>query len=364
VGRSGSSEPSASRYSFGARTLEVVYGDLALVPADALVSSDDNYLTMGGGVSAALLGRAGPAMREHARKFLTPQGPSPLRRGDVVVTTAGLLPAKFVFHAVTIDHDSGQHPTPETIRTATGRAMMLADALQLRCIAYPALGTGVGGFPFNVAADAMVRTIGDCLDRAEYVQQVIIALRAREGVKETDLNTFYTASVGLIAQWEQAKRLRAALHDLEAEAIDRDMNESADRVSTLSDELESVLGRLAVMPPTVADLRDESRTRAVADVAARAMVVSQEVSSDFNENTAQAAATEIEALRLSLAAARHRMGGLQSQRAYGQETAQSRDELAATICEVRELHARIEAIEMTQAPDFVQPPPKGAGDGL
>ena len=341
--------PPSSRYDIGPRTLEVVYDDISSLAADVLVSSDDNYLTMGGGVSAQLLRSAGDSLREHAAKFLEPHGPSPLRRGDVVVTTPGRLSAKFVFHAITIDHDSGQGPTFDTIRDATSRVMSLAEALCTTSIAFPALGTGVGGFPFNVAADAMVRTIVERLDAAASVTHVTIALRAREGVRETDLNTFYTACVGLIAQWEQVKRLRTALGQLQAESAEQNRPDQASRLSLLSGEVDTLLKELASTPPTVDEVQDESRTRAVADLADRALVASERISSDSRNDSDQAEVTQVEALRLSLAAARHRLGGLESQRAYGKETPKSRVQLAATTQEIGELRQRIAALQLAAA---------------
>jgi O-acetyl-ADP-ribose deacetylase (regulator of RNase III) len=332
--------PPTVQYDIGSRTLEVVYGDLVSITADVLVSSDDNYLTMGGGVSAGILRAGGDAVREHAGKFVPSHRTSPLRRGDVVVTTAGRLPSKFIFHAVMIDHDAGQRPTVDTIREATSRAMVLADGLQVGSIAFPALGTGVGGFPFNIAADAMVRTIVEHLDRASHVERVSIALRARAGVVEADLNTFYAASVGLIAQWEQAKRLRTAVDRLGDDAASRGKADDSDRLSTLSDDVESLLADLASTPATVAVVRDESRSRKVTELATRALDASERVSA-FRGDSPQAVTTQLEALRLHLAAARHRLGGLESQRAYGTDTPESREELDATAREISDLHSRI-----------------------
>jgi O-acetyl-ADP-ribose deacetylase (regulator of RNase III) len=332
--------PPSVQYDIGSRTLEVVYGDIVSIAADVLVSSDDNHLTMGGGVSAGILRAGGDAVREHAGKFVQSHATSPLRRGDVVVTTAGRLPSKFIFHAVTIDHDAGQGPTVDTIRDATSRAMMLADTLQVESIVFPALGTGVGGFPFNIAADAMVRTIVQHLDEASHVERVSIALRARVGVDEAELNTFYAASVGLIAQWEQAKRLRTAVSQLQADAASRGESADSAQLSTLSDDMALLLSALASTPATGAVVRDESRSRKVTELATRALDASDRVSA-LPGDSAQAATAQLEALRLQLAAARHRLGGLESQMAYGADTPDSRDELAATTREISELRTRI-----------------------
>src|SRR4051812_5590825 len=86
-------------YKINKTTFRVAYGDITKLVADALVSSDDNYLTMGGGVSDAILRAGGEEIRQQALKHV------PLKIGDVAVTSAGKLPAKYIFHAVTIDYD-------------------------------------------------------------------------------------------------------------------------------------------------------------------------------------------------------------------------------------------------------------------
>jgi len=107
--------PRTADYILNATTFRVTYGDLTAADADALVSSDDNYLSMGGGVSMALLRAGGDAIRYDARKH------TPVELGDAVVTTAGALPAKYVMHAVTIDYTNNVRATEQTIASATGR---------------------------------------------------------------------------------------------------------------------------------------------------------------------------------------------------------------------------------------------------
>lgn len=83
-------------YRFGQSSLTLEFGDITSSDAEILVSSDDYMLTMGGGVSAAIRRAGGEAIILDASKKI------PAELGDVVVTTAGALPAKHVFHAITI----------------------------------------------------------------------------------------------------------------------------------------------------------------------------------------------------------------------------------------------------------------------
>jgi len=218
-------------YRVADSTFRIDYGDLTKSRAEALVSSDDNYLTMGGGVSKALLNAGGPAIQVHARKLI------PLSHGEVAVTTAGSLPAKYIFHAVTIDLDHRRAPDTKCVRTLVTRSFELANALRIRSIAFPALGTGVGGFPFHEAADVLVRTICDQLIQATSVEEATVLLLAREGVQQDDLSTFYERAVALASVAGQGKRLASAVNRLQ-EVIGEDSRPG------LKEALEDVLAEI------------------------------------------------------------------------------------------------------------------------
>ena len=142
-------------YRLGHSTLSLEFGDITDSTADVIVSSDDSYLTMGGGVSAAILRAAGESiMRDAAKKV-------PARLGDVVVTTAGALRAKYVFHAITIG-DGPLTPT-EVVANATGRCLELLETLALNSIAFPAIGAGVAGFAYEDVAVQMANVIVESL---------------------------------------------------------------------------------------------------------------------------------------------------------------------------------------------------------
>ena len=162
----------ASDYRINQSLFRVAYGDITNLPVEAIVSSDDTYLSMGGGVSLAIAIRAGDALRAEARKHV------PLRAGDVVVTSAGHLKARYVFHAATIDYDRMVMPDEEIIAHATARCLQLAETLGVRTIAFPALGTGVGRFPFNLAAETMLKAIIDHLSGTTDIEVVELSLWA------------------------------------------------------------------------------------------------------------------------------------------------------------------------------------------
>lgn len=160
-------------YQVGASTLSLQFGDITESKADVLVSSDDSYLTMGGGVSAAIRRAAGQGiLLEVAKKI-------PAKLGDVVVTGAGSLPAKHVFHAITIGEEEAV--SGEVVANATRRSLNLLRTLGLSSIAFPAIGAGAAGFTYEDVAANMAATIVDELRRAPEPLFVTIYLFDRFG---------------------------------------------------------------------------------------------------------------------------------------------------------------------------------------
>lgn len=142
-------------YAIGASFLTLEFGDLTKSSADVVVSSDDAYITMGGGVSAAILRAGGESILIDAAKKV------PARLGDVVVTAGGRLPAKHVFHAITIGE--GTLRPREVIARTTRRCLELLDTLDLGSIAFPAIGAGVARFAYKDVAIHMAEALVEYL---------------------------------------------------------------------------------------------------------------------------------------------------------------------------------------------------------
>jgi O-acetyl-ADP-ribose deacetylase (regulator of RNase III) len=229
-----------SSYQIGNRTFQVTFGNLSEVSADALVSSDDSYLSMGGGVSAALSNAGGGQVGIDARKHI------PLALGDVVVTTAGSLPAKYIFHGVTIDFDQMTRPDADCVSRIVARCLDLAETLRLHHVAFPALGTGLGGFPFELAAEAMTRAIADFLAREpRYLAKVTLVLYARAGVSPSELDLFYERAAGLATQWTDSRRLHQLVDELEALLARTDSGTLRERAQQLRRDVSQAEASLA-----------------------------------------------------------------------------------------------------------------------
>jgi O-acetyl-ADP-ribose deacetylase (regulator of RNase III) len=152
-------------------SIHIYQGSLVEVEADALVSSDDNDLSAGGGVSAALARVAGPSVSGE-RLRLTQEGR--LRLGDVARTSGGGLPCRYVYHAITIE-DFYRYMGEATLRRLVANLLARATDDGVRTLGMPALGTGVAGFDVAWASKVIIEELLARLAGTP-VRQVILAL--------------------------------------------------------------------------------------------------------------------------------------------------------------------------------------------
>lgn len=148
------------QYTFNKSTLTVKFGNIIDTKAEVIVSSDDCYVTMGGGVSHAILHAGGEVIIKDARKMV----PVPL--GDVIATTAGTLEhQKYVFHCITIDKKSkmqmlASQVTEEDVlnyllQHAVDKCFQLMQAMEITSIAFPAIGAGAARIPIQKVIEQM-----------------------------------------------------------------------------------------------------------------------------------------------------------------------------------------------------------------
>lgn len=149
--------------------IELWNGDICDLEVDAIVNAANVTLWMATGVGGALKRRGGDAIEFAAVRQ------APARLGDAVVTTAGVLAARYVIHAVSQERD--RRASGPSIEAAVRSAMARARELGVRTIAFPALGTGVGGYPLDEAARITVATVRDELAQSPEVEAVVFALR-------------------------------------------------------------------------------------------------------------------------------------------------------------------------------------------
>jgi O-acetyl-ADP-ribose deacetylase (regulator of RNase III) len=194
-------------YHIAGSRLTIDFGSVLEIPAEVVVSSDDYLLTMGGGVSAAIRAAAGNALVLDAAKAV------PRRAGDVVVTTAGALSSRYVFHVVTIGPDRWEDPNAvpdvaDLVRRATRTCLELMQPLGVRSIVLPALGTGSAGYSIEASAAAMAEVINDVLSQSNWQLDVSIMLMSRNLASPIQYVAFYeefARRVPLVAARETAQ---------------------------------------------------------------------------------------------------------------------------------------------------------------
>ena len=149
--------------------IELWNGDICDLEVDAIVNPANLSLWMATGVGGAIKRAGGDAIEFAAVR----QAPVPL--GGAIVTTAGSLAARNVIHAVSLDRD--RRTSGPIIEAAVRSAMARAREVGATSLAFPALGTGVGGFPLDEAARITVQTVRDELAHSPTIDHVIFALR-------------------------------------------------------------------------------------------------------------------------------------------------------------------------------------------
>jgi O-acetyl-ADP-ribose deacetylase (regulator of RNase III) len=158
--------------NFKDKKMVLFQGDITDLETDAIVNAANNHLWMGSGVAGAIKRKGGDEIEQEA------MSKGPVEIGEAVVTTAGKLKARYVIHAAVMGQDLKTNK--EHISEATLNGLKRAEELKLSSIAFPALGTGVGGFPIDKCADLMMSTTAGFFRNNKYVKEVHFALFRKE----------------------------------------------------------------------------------------------------------------------------------------------------------------------------------------
>ncbi|HLN00515.1 MAG TPA: O-acetyl-ADP-ribose deacetylase [Bryobacteraceae bacterium] len=134
----------------GEKLLILKVGDITREPADAIVNAANSALAGGGGVDGAIHRAGGPSIMRELDQIRAKTGGCPT--GNAVVTAAGLLPARFVFHAVGPVYRDGKHREPELLASCYRTCLRLAEEQGITTIAFPSISTGAYGYPIREAA--------------------------------------------------------------------------------------------------------------------------------------------------------------------------------------------------------------------
>jgi O-acetyl-ADP-ribose deacetylase (regulator of RNase III) len=149
------------------KKITVKKGDITKEKTDAIVNAANPALLGGGGVDGAIHRAAGPGLLEECRKL------GGCRHGEARITKGYNLPAKHVIHTPGPIYKDGKHGEPDTLRSSYYNSMKLAKYNGLKSIVFPAISTGVYGYPKKEGAEIAVKTVVDFMINENYLIEVI-----------------------------------------------------------------------------------------------------------------------------------------------------------------------------------------------
>jgi O-acetyl-ADP-ribose deacetylase (regulator of RNase III) len=168
----------------------LLQGDLTEMETDAIVNAANNDLQLGGGVAGAIRRKGGDDIQRECNAI----GSIPV--GSAVITTGGRLKARHVIHAASME--LGGRTDASSLRNSTAHSLRIAAQRGLKSIAFPAVGTGIAGFPMRECAEIMLGEVAEHLKRPTSLEQIYFIL-------------FDKPSLEVFEQvWSEKKRLNKA----------------------------------------------------------------------------------------------------------------------------------------------------------
>ena len=152
--------------------LELVQGDITEMETDAIVNAANVQLVLGGGVAGAISKKGGPSIQEECKRI------GGTHVGGAVITTGGNLKAKHVIHAV--GPRMGEGDEDGKLKNAILNSLEIADKHQLESISFPAVSTGIFGYPLDRCAQIMLSTAIEYLKGETGLRRIVFCLYGEE----------------------------------------------------------------------------------------------------------------------------------------------------------------------------------------
>lgn len=156
--------------------IKLIEGDITEMEVDAIVNAANTDLKLGAGVAGAIRRKGGPSIQKQCDEV------APIPLGEAVITTAGELKAEYVIHAAGMK--LGGKVTEESLRNCTRNSLLRAEEKGLKSLAFPAIGTGVGGFSLERCAEVMLSTVLHYLKKGTSLETVYFCLFGSEAFQK------------------------------------------------------------------------------------------------------------------------------------------------------------------------------------
>jgi O-acetyl-ADP-ribose deacetylase (regulator of RNase III) len=167
----------------------LVEGDITLERVDAVVNAANTAMRPGGGVDGAITRAAGPGAMRDRERLIAERGDPPLQTGTAVAGDGGDLPARWIIYTAGPIY-RGSPTDAQLLASCHTASLEVADAIGARSLAFPAISTGIYGYPLDEAAPIAVSSVADAETSVEEVRFVLFDGRAltafREAVTATE----------------------------------------------------------------------------------------------------------------------------------------------------------------------------------
>jgi len=163
------------------KVLRLEEGDITRVEADAIVNAANSGLAGGGGVDGAIHRAAGPSVMQELDGIRAKTGGC--STGDAVVTKAGQLKARYIFHAVGPRYRGGAKGEADELASCYRKCLQLAAERDLKTVAFPAISTGIYGYPMGEAAEIAIREIRAFLEQPSSLEEVSMVLFGKDSLR-------------------------------------------------------------------------------------------------------------------------------------------------------------------------------------
>ena len=164
---------------FGNTVIELIQGDITELDTDAIVNAANSLLAHGGGVAAAIVRKGGKSIQEESDTWVFARGEVPV--GSAAITSAGELPCGYVIHAVGPRMGEGDEDVKLT--GATLSSLQLAEKHSLESIAFPAISTGIFGYPLDRCAQVMLSTVVEYVKGETRLERIVFCLYGEEAFR-------------------------------------------------------------------------------------------------------------------------------------------------------------------------------------